>query len=136
MMLPMLMAGSTNDDAGDMVQMMLMMSMFGQGTPTAEAAPAAAAVEVPPQPKLVQEEIPADATKAVIVEITKRNNEALVAYQEAIAAWAKIVETITATKAIAPAAAPAANPMQMMMPMMMAQMFAKGGKGKDFFGKN
>ena len=132
MMLPMLMAGSTNEDAGDMVQMMLMMSMMGQGTPAAEAS--TSAVEVPPQPKLVQEEIPADATKAVIVEITKRNNEALVAYQAAIDAWAKIVATLGATKPVA--AAPAANPMQMMMPMMMAQMFSKGNKGKDFFGKN
>ena len=70
----------------------------------------------------------------MIVEITKRNNEALVAYQAAIDAWAKIVATLAATKPVA--AAPAANPMQMMMPMMMAQMFSKGNKGKDFFGKN
>ncbi len=133
MMMPMLMAGSTNDDAGDMVQMMLMMSMMNPPVDSSGSMSASPAAEAPPMPQLAQEEIPADATKATIVEITRRNNEALVAYQEAIAAWAKIVETLGATKAAAPAVA--ANPMNMMMPMLMAQMFNKGGKGKDFFGK-
>ena len=133
MMLPMLMAGSTNEDAGDMVQMMLMMSVMGQGTPGAEVA-ASAPVEVPPQPKLVQEDIPADATKATIVEITKRNNEALVAYQAAVDAWAKVVATLASTKPAV--AAPVANPMQSMMPMLMLGMMNKGKGGKDFFGKN
>ena len=134
MMLPMLMAGSTNEDAGDMVQMMLMMSMMGQD----QAAPAATggtAIEIPAQPKLVQEEIPASATKAEIVEITKRNNEALVAYQEAIQAWAKIVETAATVKATAPVAAPAAaNPMGNMMQMMLMSKLMGGNKGgKSFF---
>ena len=131
MMLPMLMAGSTNDDAGDMVQMMLMMSVMGQGTPGVEAP--AAAVDVPPQPKLIQEDIPSDATKAVMTEINKRNNEALIAYQAAVDAWAKVVATLSATKPAV--AAPAANPMASMMPMLMMGMMGKG-KGKDFFGKD
>ena len=134
MMMPMLMAGSTNEDAGDMVQMMLMMSMMGQD----QAAPVATggtAIEIPAQPKLVQEEIPASATKAEIVEITKRNNEALVAYQEAIQAWAKIVETAATVKATAPVAAPAAaNPMGNMMQMMLMSKLMGGNKGgKSFF---
>ena len=133
MMLPMLMAGSTNEDAGDMVQMMLMMSMMGQD----QAAPAAAggvAIEIPAQPKLVQEDIPASATKAEIVEINKRNNEALVAYQEAISAWAKIVEAAATVKATAPAAPAAANPMGGMMQMMLMSKLMGGNKGgKSFF---
>ena len=133
MMMPMLMAGSTNEDAGDMVQMMLMMSMMGQDQ-AAPAANAGTAIEIPAQPKLVQEDIPASATKAEIVEINKRNNEALVAYQEAIAAWAKIVETAAVVKATAPAAAPAANPMGNMMQMMLMSKLMGGNKGgKSFF---
>ena len=133
MMLPMLMAGSTNEDAGDMVQMMLMMSMMGQDQ--AALPPPVAAIEIPAQPKLVQEEISASATKAEIVEITKRNNEALVAYQEAIQAWAKIVETAATVKASAPVAAPAAaNPMGNMMQMMLMSKLMGGNKGgKSFF---
>lgn len=128
MLMPMLMAGSTNEDAGGMIQMMLMMSAMNPGA-TADTSTVGAVAEIPPQPKLVQEEIPADATKALIVEITKRNNEALVAYQAAIDAWAKIVATLGATK---PVVQPAANPMQMMMPMLMAQAMTQKG-GKSFF---
>ena len=125
MMLPMLMAGSTNEDAGDMVQMMLMMSMGGMGGQVDQTT--GVGMEIPPQPKLVQEEIPATATKAEIVEINKRNNEAIVAYQEAIASWAKIVETANSVKAVQPAQA--ANPMAGMMQMLMfSKMFGKGGK--------
>ena len=129
MMLPMLMAGSTNEDAGDMVQMMLMMSMMGQDQAAAPAA--TSAIEIPAQPKLVQEEIPAAATKAEIVEINKRNNEALVAYQEAMTAWAKIVETAATVKA-APSA-PAVNPMGNMMQMMLMSKMLGGKGGKGFF---
>ena len=131
MMMPMLMAGSTNEDAGDMVQMMLMMSMMGQEQAAAPAA--ASAIEIPAQPKLVQEEIPASATEAEIVEINKRNNEALVAYQEAIAAWAKIVETAATVKATAPAAPAAANPMGNMMQMLLMSKMMGGKGGKGFF---
>ena len=133
MMLPMLMAGSTNEDAGDMVQMMLMMSMMDQGGGAAAGTAPSATVEIPPQPKLVQEDIPASATKAEIVEINKRNNEALVAYQEAMTAWAKIVETAASVKVTAPAAAPAANPMGNMMQMMLMSKMMGGKGGKSFF---
>ena len=131
MMMPMLMAGSTNEEAGDMVQMMLMMSMMGQEQ--AAAPSATSAIEIPAQPKLVQEEIPASATKAEIVEINKRNNEALVAYQEAIAAWAKIVETAATVKATAPATPVAANPMGNMMQMLLMSKMMGGKGGKSFF---
>ena len=130
MLMPMLMAGTTNEDAGGMVQMMLMMSAMNPSAgQVVDASGSMASAEIPPQPKLVQEDIPADATKATIVEITKRNNEALVAYQAAIDAWAKIVATLSATKPVAPAAV---NPMQMMMPMMLAQAMSQKG-GKSFF---
>ena len=131
MMMPMLMAGSTNEEAGDMVQMMLMMSMMGQDQAAAPAT--TSTIEIPAQPKLVQEEIPASATKAEIVEINKRNNEALVAYQEAIAAWAKIVETAATVKATAPAAPVAANPMGNMMQMLLMSKMMGGKGGKGFF---
>lgn len=124
MLLPMLMMGSKNEEAGSMVEMMLMMSVM---QPQAAAAPAA----IPEMPKLVQEEISASATKAEIVEITTRNQAALVTYQEAIAAWAKIVETIKAAAPVAPAADPMAGMMQMML--MSKMMGGKDGK-KNFFG--
>ena len=125
MLLPMLMMGSKNEEAGSMVEMMLMMSVM---QPQAAAAPAAV---IPEMPKLVQEEISASATKAEIVEITTRNQAALVTYQEAIAAWAKIVETIKAAAPVAPAADPMAGMMQMML--MSKMMGGKDGK-KNFFG--
>lgn len=124
MLLPMLMMGSKNEEAGSMVEMMLMMSVM---QPQAAAAPAA----IPEMPKLVQEGISASATKAEIVEITTRNQAALVTYQEAIAAWAKIVETIKAAAPVAPAADPMAGMMQMML--MSKMMGGKDGK-KNFFG--
>ena len=125
MLLPMLMVGSKNEEAGSMVEMMLMMSVM---QPQVAAAPAAA---IPEMPKLVQEDIPASATKAEIVEITTRNQAALVTYQEAIGAWAKIVETVKAATPVAPAADPMAGMMQMML--MSKLMAGKDGK-KNFFG--
>lgn len=130
MMLPMLMSGSTNEEAGDMVQMMLMMSMMGQDQQTQVSN---TKVEIPPQPILVQEDIPASATKAEIVEISKRNNQALVAYKDAMDAWAKIVETASSVKA-SPVVATAANPMNNMMQMMlMSKMFGGNKSNKSFF---
>lgn len=125
MLLPMLMVGSKNEEAGSMVEMMLMMSvMGGQNT---QAVPAAA---IPEMPTLVQEDIPTSATKAEIVEITTRNQAALVTYQEAIGAWAKIVETI---KNAAPAAA-TADPMAGMMQMLIMSKLMGGKDGtKNFF---
>lgn len=121
MMLPMLMAGSTNEDASDMVQMMLMMSVM-------QPQQASAPVAIPEMPKLIQEEIPATATKAEILEINARNQAALVAYQEAVNAWSKLVD---AAKNAAPA--PAADPMaQMMQMMLMSKMMGGNGK-KNFF---
>lgn len=127
MLLPMLMVGSKNEDAGSMVEMMLMMSVM---QPQA-AQPAA--VQIPEMPKLVQEDISASATKAEIVEINTRNQTALVAYQEAISAWAKIVETIKAATPVAPVAN---DPMAGMMQMMLMQKMMSGGKDgkKNFFG--
>ncbi len=123
-LLPLLKVDSKNEEAGSMVEMMLMMSvMGGQNT---QAAPA---VAVPEMPTLVQEEIPASATKAEIVEITTRNQAALVTYQEAIGAWAKIVETI---KNAAPAAAPA-DPMAGMMQMLIMSKLMGGKDGKKNF---
>lgn len=127
MMMPMLMAGSANEDAGDMVQMMLMMSMMGQDQ---SAAPASPTVEIPPQPQLVQEEIPGSATKAEMSEIVRRNNLALVSYQEAMTAWSKIVESASQTRAAAPQANPMGNMMQM---MMMSRLMGGKTGGKGFF---
>ncbi len=124
MLLPMLMVGSKNEEAGSMVEMMLMMSVMGGQQ--AVAAPAA----VPEMPKLVQEEISSSATKAEIVEITTRNQAALVSYQEAIAAWAKIVETLKNAAPVAPAADPMAGMMQM---MLMSKMMGNGSGKKNFF---
>lgn len=123
MLLPMLMVGSKNEEAGSMVEMMLMMSVMGG------QQAAAPAVAIPEMPKLVQEEIPASATKAEIMEINTRNQAALVAYQEAIGAWAKIVETV---KSAAPAAAPA-DPMASMMQMMLMSKMMGGKDGKKNF---
>jgi hypothetical protein len=121
MLLPMLMAGSKNEEAGSMVEMMLMMSVM---QPQQASAPAA----IPEMPKLIQEEIPATATKAEILEINARNQAALVAYQEAVNAWSKLVD---ATKNAAPA--PAVDPMaQMMQMMLMSKMLGSNGK-KNFF---
>lgn len=125
MMLPMLMAGSKNEEAGSMVEMLLMMSVM---QPQVAATPV---VAIPEMPQLAQEDIPASATKAEIVEITTRNQAALVTYQEAIAAWAKIVETVKAATPVAPAADPMAGIMQMML--MSKFMGGKDGK-KNFFG--
>ena len=127
MLLPMLMVGSKNEDAGSMVEMMLMMSVM---QPQA-AQPTA--VQIPEMPKLVQEDISASATKAEIVEINTRNQTALVAYQEAISAWAKIVETIKAATPVAPVAN---DPMAGMMQMMLMQKMMSAGKDgkKNFFG--
>lgn len=125
MMLPMLMAGSKNEDAGGMVEMMLMMSVMQP-----QAAATAAPVALPAMPELVQEAIPATATKAEIVEITTRNQAALVTYQEAIQAWSKIVETIQRTAPAAPAADPMAGMMQM---FMMSKLLGDGKGGKKSF---
>jgi hypothetical protein len=79
-------------------------------------------------PKLIQEEIPATATKAEILEINARNQAALVAYQEAVTAWSKLVD---AAKNTAPA--PTVDPMaQMMQMMLMSKMMGGNGK-KNFF---
>ena len=121
MLLPMLMAGSKNEEAGSMVEMMLMMSVM---QPQQASAPAA----IPEMPKLIQEEIPATATKAEILEINARNQAAIVAYQEAVNAWSKLVD---AAKNAAPA--PAVDPMaQMMQMMLMSKMLGSNGK-KNFF---
>ena len=82
-------------------------------------------------PMLVQEEIPASATKAEIVEITTRNQTALIAYQEAIAALAKIVETVKSTAPVAASVDPMANMMQM---MLMSKLIGGGDGKKSFFG--
>ena len=124
MLIPMLMAGSKNEEAGSMVEMMLMMSVMQP------QQAAAAAVAVPEMPKLIQEEIPATATKAEILEINTRNQAALVAYQEAVTAWSKLVE---AAKNAAAAPAPTVDPMaQMMQMMLMSKMMGGNGK-KNFF---
>ena len=120
MLIPMLMAGSKNEEAGSMVEMMLMMSVMQPQQ--------AAAVAVPEMPKLIQEEIPATATKAEILEINTRNQAALVAYQEAVTAWSKLVE---AAKNAAPA--PAVDPMSQMMQMMLMSKMMGGNGKKNFF---
>ena len=121
MLLPMLMAGSKNEEAGSMVEMMLMMSVM-------QPQQASAPVAIPEMPKLIQEEIPATATKAEILEINARNQAAIVAYQEAVNAWSKLVD---AAKNAAPA--PAVDPMaQMMQMMLMSKMLGGTGK-KNFF---
>lgn len=121
MLIPMLMAGSKNEEAGSMVEMMLMMSVM-------QPQQAAAAVAVPEMPKLIQEEIPATATKAEILEINTRNQAALVAYQEAVTAWSKLVE---AAKNAAPA--PTVDPMSQMMQMMLMSKMMGGNGKKNFF---
>ena len=122
MLIPMLMAGSKNEEAGSMVEMMLMMSVMQP------QQAAAAAVAVPEMPKLIQEEIPATATKAEILEINTRNQAALVAYQEAVTAWSKLVE---AAKNAAPA--PTVDPMSQMMQMMLMSKMMGGNGKKNFF---
>jgi Trp operon repressor len=122
MLLPMLMAGSKNEEAGSMVEMMLMMSVMQP------QQAAAATVTIPEMPKLIQEEIPATATKAEILEINARNQAALVAYQEAVNAWSKLVD---AAKNAAPA--PAVDPMSQMMQMMLTSKMLGGNGKKNFF---
>jgi hypothetical protein len=114
MLLPMLMANSSN--SSDMVKMMLLSNMVAAQQPQSK-------VKLPPQPTLIQEQIPSTATIEEIRDICTRNNQALINYQQAVAAWSELVATTQQQ--------PAPNtgaPTDMMQ--MMAMMSAFKGKGK------